>query len=256
MSDTSYRSRSFTINDPDARLRDPDDLTKFASVPAGQPTTIPNGTTIAVDQVKSLATGAKQIALFVEVKSADRSKTFGWTSVGNIAGKFLSETLGSIAPTAGASRYGAHAAWSNGSFLGQITLVKVMGTNREVEFIAGSSRDSFLALTTAAAGAGVTIGLNSGFRSWPEQKALRDGWDRRLPGFNPANKPGFSNHQNGIAFDIEVGGGGSHPTYVWLCQHATKHGFLRTVPKEAWHWEYRPQAAATARARGSFRSWD
>eukprot|EP00940_MAST-03C_sp_MAST-3C-sp2_P001179 g1179.t1 len=34
------------------------------------------------------------------------------------------------------------------------------------------------------------------------------------------------------------------PKYVWMAANAGKFGFIRTVEKECWHWEYRPGEAA------------
>ena len=67
--------------------------------------------------------------------------------------------------------------------------------------------------------------------------------------YNRAAVPGTSQHQNGIAFDINIGYGDQkdwkipHPeamtlTYKWLLLNAHKYGFVRTVLDERWHWEY------------------
>ena len=256
MNEASYRDRIFVVADPDARLRDPAALHSFLSAPGGEPARIPKDSQIRVDAVKRQPAGAKAVNLFVHALPADGGAAFGWTSANNLKGRFLSETIGSIPPAPGASRFGPNAAWENGAFLGQVTLVEVTGTAREIERIAESTCDAFLAMADAAREDGVAIGLNSGFRSWPEQKHLHDGFVRGLPGFNPANRPGTSNHQNGIAFDLDVGGGGSNPTYLWLQKNATGFGFIRTVRREAWHWEFRPAAAKKAKGRGTFTTWD
>jgi len=54
---------------------------------------------------------------------------------------------------------------------------------------------------------------------------------------NDASAPNNSNHQNGIAFDLNV----SHldgRIYEWLVKNAWKYGFIRAVRNERWHWEY------------------
>ena len=66
--------------------------------------------------------------------------------------------------------------------------------------------------------------------------------------FNLAATPGTSQHQNGRAFDIDLGYSTNdtkqpHPeamteTYKWLLLNAHKYGFVRTVANERWHWEY------------------
>ena len=87
--------------------------------------------------------------------------------------------------------------------------------------------------------------LKSGFRTYAKQEFLYNGFIKKLPGFNLAAKPGFSNHEDGFAYDFAIGGYEGNPRYDWLKAHATKYGFVRTVNKEPWHWEYRPQIAAT-----------
>lgn len=255
MNSESWRGKTFTVTDPDARVRKPGALHEFITKEGGVPVVITKGTRIRVDAVKVVPAGAKAVNIFVNVSAQDGATNFGWTSAGNLQGAFLSETIGTVPPPANASRFGPNAAWSNGNYLGQVTLVRVVGTRKEVEHIAEATCDHFLAMVEAARADGVGIGINSGFRSYPEQKHLHDGFTRKLPGFNPANRPGFSNHQNGIAFDIDVGGGTANPIYLWLAKHATRFGFLRTVKKEAWHWEYRPDDAAAAKGRGAHSTW-
>ena len=251
----SFRGKVFRIADPDARLRQPDALHKFLTRSGGEPARIANGARVKVVEVKAEPAGGTRVTLYARVTAAANGASIGWTSANNLKGKLLSETLGAVPPPRGSHRQGPHAAWSEGKYLGQVTLVKVAGTAGELASISEKTCDAFLALVEAGRSDGVTIGLNSGFRSWPEQKQLYDGFKRGLPGFNPANPPGFSAHQNGVAFDFDVGGGGSNPVYLWLQEHGTRFGFLRTVSREAWHWEYRPDQAAAARVRGSFTAW-
>jgi LAS superfamily LD-carboxypeptidase LdcB len=75
-----------------------------------------------------------------------------------------------------------------------------------------------------------------------------------LDGFNTAAPPGSSNHQNGIAFDIAVGGGSGDPIYDWLKKNAPARGFIRTVNKEPWHWEFDKAKAAIAVAAKTFKT--
>ena len=178
--------------------------------------------------------------------------TFGWTSVGNIKGRLIGETVGESRPAAGATRTGPHAAWERGVFLGQVTLVLLVGTAGEIKRVADHMVDAFLALARAAAAAGRSITVNSGFRSFPEQRHLHDGFVQGLPGFNRAAAPGRSNHQNGIAFDLAVKPGDGNPDYEWMKVHATEFGFLRTVSSEPWHWEFKPERARMARVAGRF----
>jgi len=113
----------------------------------------------------------------------------------------------------------------------QITLGKVPG-GKELRSDAAAA---YTRMHAAAARAGINLHLNSGFRSMAEQQEL---YRKYLNGTgNLAAKPGYSNHQGGIATDINVGGTGT-ATYKWLAAHAAEYGFKRTVPSEPWHWEF------------------
>lgn len=93
----------------------------------------------------------------------------------------------------------------------------------------------FESMQAAAAADGVALKLNSGFRSMAEQTAL---YAKYLLGIgNLAAKPGYSNHQGGVAYDIEVDNSTSSEAYRWLNTHKDIYGIHRTVPSEPWHWE-------------------
>ncbi|HXQ35443.1 MAG TPA: M15 family metallopeptidase, partial [Anaerolineales bacterium] len=71
-----------------------------------------------------------------------------------------------------------------------------------------------------------------------------------------AAKPGHSNHQHGQAFDLNTRHNvfdGSDKVYEWLKANAPRHGFVRAVSNESWHWEYRPADAADLAAAGQFK---
>jgi len=250
MNSESYKKRVFEIADPNALLREASDLQKPLLKADGTKLTIANGTKITVSEIKRVPSGSKSASFFLLAVDAASGAEFGWTSATNVKGKFLSETIGVIAAPPGGNRFGAHAAWSAGGYVGQIDLVMIVGTGYETEFVAAESCDAFLALVEAARADGREIKLNSGFRTWLEQKHLYNGFKRGLPGFNPANPPGSSNHQSGIAFDLDVKPGPGNPNYDWLAKAGTNFGFVRTVSKESWHWEYLPTKAAKARAAG------
>jgi peptidoglycan hydrolase-like protein with peptidoglycan-binding domain len=115
----------------------------------------------------------------------------------------------------------------------QITLSPIVG-GKEMRSDAAAA---FNRMHAAARAAGINITVNSGFRSMEQQRALYRAY---LNGTgNLAAKPGFSNHQGGIAVDMNVGGTGTS-TYRWLAANAKNFGFVRTVPSEPWHWEFRP----------------
>lgn len=98
--------------------------------------------------------------------------------------------------------------------------------------VAKPAGHAFLKMQAAAHAAGIKVSLTSGFRTMAEQQYLYNCYKtRRCNNGNLAAKPGYSNHQNGVALDIS--------TSSWLAKNAGKFGFVRTVPKEPWHYEYR-----------------
>ena len=250
----SFRDKSFEVADPDTRIRRDDDLMAFALDAGGRFKTIPKGTLVKIAEVKLVEAGSLSSIVFCRATSLDGTQVFGWTSTRNLKGKFMNETIGVVRPEAGAGRYGPNAAWSNGHYLGQVDLVAIVDAKLEIERLALNTVEPYAALVAAAAKEGFEVTINSGFRSYPQQKYLHDGYKRGLAGFNTAAEAGHSKHQNGIAFDISVPGGDGNPTYEWLKSHATAFGFVRTVSKEPWHWEFDEPKAQVALAAGTFKT--
>lgn len=123
------------------------------------------------------------------------------------------------------------------------------------------------ALFAGAAEDGITLYATSGFRSYSTQKAI---FDRKAAerGEQAANrsvaKPGYSEHQTGLAMDIEgettLGTGlteafGESPEGIWVAEHCHEYGFIIRYPKdktsitgyiyEPWHIRYVGIEAAT-----------
>ncbi len=90
---------------------------------------------------------------------------------------------------------------------------------------------AFLKMQKAANAAGVSLAVNSGFRTMAEQQHLYHCYQTgSCNNGNLAARPGYSNHQNGRALDLS--------TSSWLASNAARFGFKRTVPSEAWHYEF------------------
>ena len=157
----SYREKTFVVDNSDARLRRADDVSAFVLRPDGAIKTIAPGSSIRISDVRTTPAGSKSVNLFVLARSADNATELGWTSGNNLAQRFLSETIGAIEPLAATNQFGPNAAWSNGKFLGQITLIRVVGTNREIEHVAAETADAFLDMAGAAQTDGRTVGLNT-----------------------------------------------------------------------------------------------
>jgi hypothetical protein len=146
-----------------------------------------------------------------------------------------------------------NAAWSRGRWIGCKVLVGIVGTGGQLQYIALQTMEPYLKLMEAAREDNIEISITSGFRTYSKQAGLYNGWKAGRPGFNRAAKPGSSNHQNGIAFDLNTGGYDGAPVYDWMKANATTHGFIRTVNREHWHWEYQPEKAAELKAAGTFK---
>ena len=123
------------------------------------------------------------------------------------------------------------------------------------------------ALFAGAAEDGITLYATSGFRSYATKKAI---FDRKAAerGEQAANrsvaKPGYSEHQTGLAMDIEgettLGTGltaafGESPEGIWVAEHCHEYGFIIRYPEdktsitgyiyEPWHIRYVGVEAAT-----------
>lgn len=108
-------------------------------------------------------------------------------------------------------------------------------------------------MVTDAKAAGVNLSAGSGLRTYDEQLAIRKNYvidkskvnDLNYLKTAPSNAfyplaaaPGTSNHESGLAIDFNTTG--NPKAYAWLKANAAKYGFIRTIPSENWHWEYRP----------------
>ncbi|HEY1549362.1 MAG TPA: D-alanyl-D-alanine carboxypeptidase family protein [Kofleriaceae bacterium] len=129
---------------------------------------------------------------------------------------------------------------------GQKTTIKIVDVDgKDVET---HTAKAFRVMQKAAHRAGVKLAIRSGFRSFKKQAELYK--DYRKGRGNLAAPPGYSNHESGRALDLYVT---DHHAYDWLREHASTYGFHRTVPGEAWHWEYLGDethtVARTARSR-------
>ncbi|WP_336046536.1 M15 family metallopeptidase [Solibacillus ferritrahens] len=122
------------------------------------------------------------------------------------------------------------------------------------------ARSAFDKMAGAAKGEGIELVAFSGFRSYEYQKTLYDRYVKR-DGKDAADRysarPGYSEHQTGLAFDIGEKGQedlwltnafGETKAGQWLAQNSHKFGFILRYPKgkeqitgfmhESWHFRY------------------
>lgn len=120
------------------------------------------------------------------------------------------------------------------------------GTNPEAK----AALDKMFA---AAAQDGYKLWIRSGFRSYTTQKNLYQNYVKR-DGATAADRysarPGYSEHQTGLAFDINNASSSFNntPEAKWLAANAYKYGFILRYPEgkesvtgymyESWHYRY------------------
>lgn len=107
----------------------------------------------------------------------------------------------------------------------------------------GNAARAYKDMTTAARRDGVNIRLTDSYRSYAQQVdvARRKGiYGVRQPNgrLGLAARPGTSNHGLGSAVDVNLEA--SPGAGAWLRANASRYGF-RTIPREPWHWEYKPR---------------
>jgi hypothetical protein len=101
--------------------------------------------------------------------------------------------------------------------------------------------EAFTAMRTAAAGAGVTIGVTDSYRNYDQQVDLA----RRKGLYKDGGLgavPGTSEHGWGRAVDVDVNGVG----LAWMRSHAAAFGFTENTPREPWHWGFEGVASTSA----------
>jgi peptidoglycan hydrolase-like protein with peptidoglycan-binding domain len=136
---------------------------------------------------------------------------------------------GSIAPTTPSSSGGRTVTGYKNGHAVSITVSSV-GSG---EYMNSRCAQAYKNMLAAARKAGINLGTTSGYRTYAEQKALYQRY-----GSPRAAKPGYSNHQMGIAADVSGVNGYNTRAYRWLKANAGKYGFANTVSGEYWHWSY------------------
>jgi zinc D-Ala-D-Ala carboxypeptidase len=82
---------------------------------------------------------------------------------------------------------------------------------------------------------GVTIGITDSYRPYEEQVDLAKRKGLYSQG-GLAAKPGTSEHGWGMATDLDL----NAKALSWMRANAEKYGFDENVPRESWHWAYKP----------------
>ena len=217
---------------------------------ASRGTTIPIRSFVAVTETSDDGKFVRVSRIRIVQGQMQVGEEFGWTRASNLMGGcsdlYFSDEW--------SDKKGPYACWRRGEYLGPKLLVNIVGFGGEMEQITLDSLDPYLKLKDAAEQENIQISINSAFRTFQRQADLRRLFEAGQG--NLAAKPGHSNHQHGQAFDLNTRHNvfdGSDKIYEWLKNNAPKHGFVRTVSNESWHWEFRPADAAILAAAGNFR---
>jgi D-alanyl-D-alanine carboxypeptidase len=133
-------------------------------------------------------------------------------------------------------------------------LVRIQGERLRAE-----AADAYKKLTKAAKAAGVNIMPISGYRSFSEQASLYDSYVRQYGQATAdtlAARPGYSEHQTGLAMDIGNASGtcalqacfANTPAGKWAAENCWQYGFIIRYPAgaeattgytyEPWHLRY------------------
>jgi len=94
---------------------------------------------------------------------------------------------------------------------------------------------SFRQLLAAAAADGVEIGVTDSYRSYESQVRLAEEKGLYSEG-GLAATPGTSNHGWGMSLDLDL----DDRAQAWMRDNGWRFGFVEDVPREPWHWTYRP----------------
>lgn len=91
------------------------------------------------------------------------------------------------------------------------------------------------ALIDDAAAEGIEVGITDSYRPLAVQERLAREKGLYSQG-GLAAVPGTSNHGWGVATDLDLDGA----ALDWMRENGWKYGFVEDVPREPWHWTYRP----------------
>ena len=94
--------------------------------------------------------------------------------------------------------------------------------------------DAAASFLRASAARGIPLLEVSAYRTWAEQQQLVWDYVHHVPGSNPANAPGTSQHGEGAAVDL------AGAAIAWMAAFGAAFGWTRRYVAEPWHFEYNP----------------
>ncbi|MBM2623242.1 M15 family metallopeptidase [Actinoplanes sp. LDG1-06] len=190
---------------------------------------------IADIQSRMIAMQTQQAGRNVQAQSAK-------SATGAEGGSFASALESAVAQTGAGKTYTLNskgiptelAAYGNGKIPAN-ALEQVGNTRHKLWAPAAESLNRMI---NDAKREGVTIGITDSYRPYEEQVDLA----RRKGLYSQgglAAKPGTSEHGWGMATDLDL----NSKAQAWIRANGEKYGFSENVPREPWHWEYKPPTA-------------
>ena len=159
------------------------------------------------------------------------ASALGPTATSNVGGPATVRSpgdYGRLTPPAELTAYGN----------GQVPRTELVAIGDGSEQLNGPAAQAFRTMAADAWQAGVDLRVSDGYRSLDEQHELADRLGLYRDG-GLAAVPGTSNHGWGLSVDIDTDGG----ALEWMRANAARYGFVEDVPREPWHWTYRPDPA-------------
>ncbi len=148
------------------------------------------------------------------------------TTIGLTPAKRLAPgAYGSLAPPADLVAYGN----------GQVPAEALTNLSVEGHSLYAPAADAFEKMIAAAKNDGVTIGITDSYRPLATQERLAVEKGLYSQG-GLAAAPGTSNHGWGLTLDLDL----DAQAQEWMRAKAPDYGFVEDVPREPWHWTYRP----------------
>lgn len=94
---------------------------------------------------------------------------------------------------------------------------------------------AFRDLEAAARRDGVTFGVTDSYRSYEQQVDLAQRKGLYSEG-GLAARPGTSDHGLGLSLDLDL----TPKAQAWMRASAGRFGYSEDVPREPWHWTFKP----------------
>ena len=161
------------------------------------------------------------------------------SATGEDFASYLSDAVAATPSTSGAYKLNSKgvptdlAAYGNGKIPAS-ALEQVGNTRHKLWAPAAQSLTQMIA---EAEKDGVKIGITDSYRPYAEQVDLAKRKGLYSQG-GLAARPGTSEHGWGMAADLDL----NAKAQAWMKQNGERYGFVNNVPRESWHWAYKPKS--------------